>query len=191
MNKILFLIFCCFISSCTLLRKSATPEVDCKKESIKELKRLKKYLGEPSEGGVYTYKYADVEVPNSFETIFWERKIGRDYAVTVQLYDTTAMQFLQLALSLQNIIYSDCELPVLKEDLETNFGFPSYVSKSMLSHAKETYKYSFNHPYEKDCYHGNFMGEVAYQECLYIDIEINNRGQVVELNTTSFDISDE
>ncbi len=191
MDKLLFLIFCCLLGSCALLQKKVATDLDCKKETLKELKKLKKYLSPPGDGGVYTYLYEEVTVPNSFETIFWERKIGRDYGVTVQLYDTTAMQFLQLVISLQDIVYSDCELPILKSELEDNFGPPSYVSKSMLPHAKQTYNYSFNHPREKDCYHGEYMGDVAYQECLYISMEIDNKGQVVELNTTAFEVSEE
>jgi len=159
---------------------------DCKKIVIKELKRLSKLIISPEQEGVYTYLHNEVSVPDGFETIFWERKIGRDYAVPVQLYDTTAMQFLLLPLSLQKLVYGDCEAYILKEELVSIVGEPSYISKSFLPNAKQTYIYSFNHPDRNDCYHGEYMGQVAYQDCLSISMDIDSRGRVVELNTSSF-----
>jgi len=143
----------------------------------------------PSEGGVYTYLYNDVRVPDSFETIFWERKIGRDYGFTVQVEDTIKMQFLQLALGLQNIVYAECFQSLNKSDLDAYFGKPTFISKSLLSHAKTSYNYSFNYPGGVSCYHGEYMGNVAYQACLSIVMEIDNKDQVVELNTSEFDLS--
>jgi len=98
------------------------------------------------------------------------------------------MQFLQLALSLQNIIYGECSESITNSDLNTYFGKPTFESKSLLDHAKTSYNYSFNRPDQSSCYHGEYMGNVAYQECLTIIMEIDNRGHVVELNTSSFDL---
>jgi len=184
-----FVLVVCGLGSCVSLQKDASKQNTCKKESIKELKRWSKYLTTPREGGVYTYLYKEVKVPDAFETIFWERKIGRDYGVNVLVEDTTQMQFLQLALALQNIVYADCPVSITKSDLEEFLGKPTFISKSFLAHAKTSFNYSFNHPSEQSCYHGEYMGNVAYQACLTISIEINNKDQVVELNTSEFDLS--
>jgi len=192
MKRILLpLVICVCFSSCLQLGNNLSSTDDCKKYAVKELKRLGKFISPPAKGGIYTYLHQDVEVPKGFETIFWERKIGRDYAVSVQLYDTTAMQFLQLSLSLQNIVYGDCDGSLLKEDLISHIGEPSYKSKSFLQNAKQNYTYSFNHPDRTDCYHGEYMGQVAYQDCLSISMDIDSRGRVVELNTSSFVIEEE
>jgi hypothetical protein len=175
--------------SCAILRSDVSRQSTCKKESIKELKRWGKYLTPPSESGVYTYLYKEVKVPDAFETIFWERKIGRDYGLTVQVSDTTRMQFLQLALGLQNILYSDCIETISKSELEEYFGKPTFTTRSFLAHAKTSYNYSFNYPDGNSCYHGEYMGNVAYQACLTISMEIDSKDQVVELNTSSFEIS--
>jgi len=172
-----------------MLNQDISKQSACKKEAIKELKYWNKYLTTPSEGGIYTYLYSEVEVPDAFETIFWERKIGRNYGVTVQVEDTTSMQFLKLALALQNIVYTDCIDPITRSDLEEYFGKPTFVTKSFLAHAKTSYNYSFNHPDGNSCYHGEYMGNVAYQACLTIIMEIDNKDKVVELNTSSFEIS--
>lgn len=172
-----------------MLQKDISKQSSCKKESIKELKRWSKYLTPPSEGGIYTYLYNEVKVPDAFETIFWERKIGKEYGVTVQVEDTTSMQFLQLALALQNIVYTDCSESISKSELEEYFGKPTFVTKSFLAHAKTSYNYSFNYPNGNSCYHGEYMGNVAYQACLTMIMEINNKDQVIELNTTAFEIS--
>lgn len=190
MNRYSFyiILFSFSLVSCFSIKQKIGNFTNCKKESIKELKRLNKLLIPHDEGGVYTYLHQNVTVPDAFETIFWERKIGKDYGVTVQLEDTTSMQYFQLALSLQNIIYNECSDPITKTDLDTYFGKPTFISKSFLAHAKTSYNYSFNHPGEASCYHGEYMGNVAYQECLTIIMEIDNKGMVVELNTSSFDL---
>lgn len=160
---------------------------DCKKESLKKLKKIKKYF-QATQDGVYTYLYKDVPVPKGFETIFWERKIGREYAVSIQLSDTVSMQFLQLPLSLQDIVYGDCDSAVLEEELVAHLGPPTYISKSLLPNAKQSYVYSFNKPKQKKCFHGEYMGNVAYQDCLSIIMDVDARGRVVELNTSSFEL---
>lgn len=175
------------LAACTLLQNKTVDSSDCKKESLKKLKKLKKYF-HSTNGGVYTYLYQDVSVPKGFETIFWERKIGREYAVSIQLSDTMAMQFLQLPLSLQDIIYGECDNAILEEELISHLGPPTYTSKSLLPNAKQSLVYSFNKPEQNDCFHGEYMGNVAYQDCLSITMDIDSRGRVVELNTSSFDV---
>ncbi len=187
--RLYIIVFCVSLGSCITLHQKKTTDAACKKESVKELKRLKKYLSTSSEGGIYNYNHKEVQVPDAFETIFWERKIGRDYGVTIQLEDTTSMQYLQLALSLQDIIYGDCSESITKSDLDIYFGKPTFVTKSFLANAKTSYNYSFNPPNSVSCYHGEYMGNVAYQECLTIIMEIDSKGQVVELNTSSFDLT--
>ena len=179
------MLFC--LGSCTLVQNRTNDISDCKKESLKKLKKLRKYFSS-TQSGVYTYLYKEVPVPKEFETIFWERKIGRDYAVSIQITDTLSMQFLQLPLSLQDIVYGDCESAVLKEELVAHLGPPTYISKSMLPHAKQSYVYSFNKPEQKDCFHGEFMGNVAYQDCLSIIMDVDSKGRIVELNTSSFEV---
>ncbi len=175
------------LSSCTLLPKKPIDYSECKKDSQKKLKKIKKYF-QATQDGVYTYLYQNVPVPKGFETIFWERKIGREYAVSIQLTDTLAMQFLQLPLSLQDIIYGDCDTAISKEDLVSYLGPPTYISKSLLPNAKDSYVYSFNRPDQKNCFHGEFMGNVAYQDCLSIIMDVDSKGRVVELNTSSFEL---
>jgi len=186
----LYIIFICVsLGSCLSLHQKKASDSTCKKESVKELRRLKKYLSSSPEGGIYNYNHKAVQVPDAFETIFWERKIGRDYGVTVQIEDTTSMQYMQLALSLQDLVYGDCFESITKSDLDTYFGKPTFVTNSFLAYAKTSYNYSFNPPSGTSCYHGEYMGNVAYQECLTIIMEIDSKGHVVELNTSSFDLS--
>ncbi len=186
-NYLFILSFTLTLVSCTLLQKKDTSISDCKKDSIKKLKRIKKTFT-PAADGVYTYLNDEVEVPDGFETIYWERKIGRDYAVSIRLSDTLSMQYLLLPISLQSIIYGECDDPLSSEELIASFGPPTYIDKSLLPNAKETYVYSFNKPDQEKCFHGEFMGNVAYQDCLSIRLDINNKGQVVELNTSLFEI---
>ena len=178
------------LASCAFFPSSINGTQDCKKESIKKLKKLKKHLSEPQYGGVYNYLYKTVDVPPGFETIFWERKINREYAVSIQLSDTTAMQFLQLPLALQELVYSDCDTPILESELTAFLGPPTFVSKSFLPNAKQSLTYSFNHPSGEACFHDQYMGNVAYQACLSITLDVDNRGRVVELNTSSFELEE-
>lgn len=175
------------LTSCTLFQKRQILSSDCKKDAIKKLKKLNKTL-RISGDGVYSYLHNEVDVPDGFETIFWERKIGRDYAVSIQLSDTLAMQYLLLPIALQNILYNDCEESINKEELVATFGPPTYIAKSLLAHAKQSYVYSFNKPDQGHCFHKEYMGNVAYQDCLSITIDVDSKGRVVELNTSSFDI---
>ena len=176
------------ICACSVLQSKTDKRSLCEKESVKKLKKIKKHLS-ATQDGVYNYLYDQVSVPHGFETIFWERKIGRDYAVSIQITDTLSMQFLQLPLSLQEIIYGECDGKVNKDDLLSHFGPPTYISKSMLPHAKHSYVYSFNKPDQIKCYHEEYMGNVAYQDCLSIILELDNMGRVVELNSSSFVVS--
>ena len=175
------------LGTCTIWKDKIGSGADCKKESLRKLKKLKRYF-QSTEDGVYTYLHEEVPVPKGFETIFWERKIGREYAVSIQITDTLEMQFLQLPLSLQDIIYGDCDAAVLKEELISHLGPPTYISKSMLPHAKQSFVYSFNKPRQRSCFHGEYMGNVAYQDCLSIILDVDNKGRVVELNTSSFQV---
>ena len=177
----------CSFAACSLIQNKISSSSDCKKESLKKLKKLKKYF-KSTQDGVYTYLHKEVPIPPGFETIFWERKIGRDYAVSIQITDTLQMQYLQLPLSLQDIVYGDCDTAVLKEELVAYLGPPTYISKSLLPHAKQSYVYSFNRPKQKNCFHGEFMGNVAYQDCLSIIMDVDSNGRVVELNTSSFEV---
>lgn len=182
-------LLCSLLASCALLQQKEISQSDCKKNAIKELKRLKKYLQPEEVGKAYTYLYQQVKVPDAFETIFWERKLGREFGINVQLVDTTEMQYLQLVLSLQDIIYSDCAYPILKDELELYFGEPTFETPSFLEHASISYHYSFNLPNSGNCYHGEYMGNVAYQDCLSLILEINNKNELVEINSSSFDVS--